>query len=339
MKFTERKLICNEEKAYISNLSTSFIHENDFLIPMRRRDFVTTSLAATGFVSSMQAAVGRPQFLGSPAAGFTLKILATNWGYQGSLDSLCAAVKKEGYDGLELWWPGKIEAQRETFNALKKHQLEVGFLCGGSQSDFALHLASFKDAIDASTGQIEVKPLYINCHSGRDYFTYDQNKAFIEHTTNVSEQTGIPIYHETHRSRMLFAAHIARSFIEKNPSLRLTLDISHWCNVHESLLQDQAETVALALNRTGHIHARIGHAEGPQVNDPRAPEWTEAVKAHLGWWDTVVTAKKRSGQALTILTEFGPPNYLPTVPFTNQPLADQWAINVYMMNMLRERYA
>jgi hypothetical protein len=41
---------------------------------------------------------------------------------------------------------------------------------------------------------------------------------------------------------------------------------------------------------------------------------------------------------MTILTEFGPPNYLPTLPYTQQPVADQWAINVYMMQMLRKRY-
>jgi hypothetical protein len=29
---------------------------------------------------------------------------------------------------------------------------------------------------------------------------------------------------------------------------------------------------------------------------------------------------------------------MPTVPYTHQPLADQWAINVYMMHLLRKRY-
>ena len=58
-------------------------------------------------------------------------------------------------------------------------------------------------------------------------------------------------------------------------NLRVTFDVSHWCNVHESLLADQQETVDMTLQRVDHIHARIGHPEGPQVNDPRAPEWEE----------------------------------------------------------------
>ena len=39
-----------------------------------------------------------------------------------------------------------------------------------------------------------------------------------------------------------------------------------------------------------------------------------------------------------MLTEFGPPHYLPALPYTQQPVADQWAINVHMMQLLRKRY-
>jgi sugar phosphate isomerase/epimerase len=181
-------------------------------------------------------------------------------------------------------------------------------------------------------------PLYINCHSGRDYFSFEENSRFFEHTMELARETGIKICHETHRSRILYSAPVARNFMEKIPGLRMTLDISHWCNVHETLLQDQQETVNMALQRVDHIHARIGHPEGPQVNDPRAPEWSDALKAHFAWWDAVVKLKKEKGERLTVLTEFGPPHYMPTIPYTMQPVADQWGINVHMMKILRERY-
>jgi hypothetical protein len=41
---------------------------------------------------------------------------------------------------------------------------------------------------------------------------------------------------------------------------------------------------------------------------------------------------------MTILTEFGPPDYLPTLPYTRQPVASQWDINVHMMQLLKKRY-
>jgi hypothetical protein len=104
-------------------------------------------------------------------------------------------------------------------------------------------------------------------------------------------------------------------------------------------LGDQEETISLSLNRTDHIHARIGHPEGPQVSDPRAPEWKQAVEAHFTWWDKIVERKKKEGKLMTILTEFGPPDYMPTLPYTRQAVANQWDINVYMMEILRKRYA
>jgi sugar phosphate isomerase/epimerase len=269
---------------------------------------------------------------------FELKILATNWGFNGSIDEYCSKVKRDGYDGIEIWWPRTEKDQDELFAALKKNNLEVGFLVAGSESNYEQHFDTFKNMVDAAAKKSAQKPLYINCHSGRDYFSLEQNNTFIEHTLKLAKETGIKICHETHRSRILFAAPVARQYMDKIPGLRITFDVSHWCNVSESLLQDQQETVNIALKRTDHIHARIGHPEGPQVNDPRAPEWDDAMKAHFAWWDKIVELKKQEGDRLTILTEFGPPTYMPTLPYTQQPLADQWAINVHMMQLLRKRY-
>lgn len=195
---------------------------------------------------------------------------------------------------------------------------------------------AFKKSLE---GAVSFKPLHINCHAGKDYFTFDENKSFIDLTTKATKESGVPVYHETHRSRILYAAPVARQYIEKLPDLRITFDVSHWCNVHESLLADQPESLSLALERVDHIHARIGHAEGPQVNDPRAPEWKNAVDAHFAWWDKVVHRKKQEGKPMTFLTEFGPVDYLPALPYTRQPLANQWEINVHMLKTLRARYA
>lgn len=307
-----------------------------------RREFIKTTAASSAALlfSSMESFANQPLPIPETNKNYALKILATSWGFQGTMDDFCAKVKKEGYDGIELWWPtNNKKAQDDIFAALKKHDLEIGFLCGGSQSNPQEHLEFYKKMIDAAARQNIQRPLYINNHSGRDHFSFDDNKKFIEHTQALAKETGILICHETHRGRMLFAAHITRKFIESFPELRLTLDISHWCNVHESLLADQQETVEIALSRTDHIHARIGHPEGPQVNDPRAPEWEPVVKQHFEWWDKIVERKRKNGEVVTILTEFGPPDYMPTLPYTKQPLGNQWEINVHMMQVLRKRYS
>ncbi len=146
------------------------------------------------------------------------------------------------------------------------------------------------------------------------------------------------ITHETHRGKALFAAHIGQQFLTELPDLRICLDISHWCTVHESLLEDQSEAVALAIARADHIHSRVGYAEGPQVNDPRAPEWDATLNVHLAWWDQVVAAHRANDTQLTINTEFGPAPYMPGHPYTQEPLASQWDVNVFMMKQLKARY-
>jgi len=264
-----------------------------------------------------------------------LKILATNWGFPGSTDAFCEKAKAEGYDGIEMWW----NPDPKLYEALKKHGLEIGFLVGDGDTNYQKNLASFTKNLEAAATNTMQVPLYINCHSGKDFFSFEQNLAFIDVTTKVSKQTGIPICHETHRGRILYNAPLTRQFLEKRPDLRLTVDLSHWCCVHESLLGDVDETVMLALSRADHIHARVGHAEGPQVSDPRAPEWANAVAAHFRWWDKVVERKRAAGETVTILTEFGPPDYLWSLPYTRQPIANQWEVNVHMMQVLRKRYA
>jgi sugar phosphate isomerase/epimerase len=270
------------------------------------------------------------------APGYGLMVLATNWGFSGNWDAFAAKAAAEGYDGVEVWAPQDPEDRKNFLAAMKTHGLKFGLLIGGGDRDPARHLEQFNKALEIA---LSMNPVYINCHSGKDWFNFESNLRIIEASYRMSAGSGIPVCHETHRGRMLYSATVTREFLQRAPELKITADLSHWCTVHESLLEDQQESLALALSRAEHIHARIGHPEGPQVNDPRAPEWEKAVTAHLSWWDTVAARKKKEGKLLTILTEFGPADYMPTTPFTRQPLADQWGINVYMKDLLRKRYS
>ena len=305
---------------------------------MNRKNFLHLASASAAGILFGSIEQDLPALPPGGRPGYQLVILATNWGFKGSLDEFCAAAKKEGYDGVEIWWPNDARTQQEMFAAVQKHSLSLGIILGGWQQDYNEHLATFRKVTTDAASNIHYKPLYINCHSGRDYFSVEQNQPFIEHTITLSKQSGILICHETHRGRIHFAAHITRDYLQKFPELRLTFDVSHWCNVHESLLDDQEHSLKIAIDRSEHIHARVGYAEGPQVNDPRAPEWKQAVEKHIAWWDQIATRKKQKGETLTILTEFGPADYMNTIPYTRQPLSDQWAINVHMMNLLRKRY-
>lgn len=260
----------------------------------------------------------------------------TNWGMSVSWDSFCEQVKTAGFDGVETWLPADDGSRNEMLRALEKHGLRLILLSAGHGNNFETYLENYIANLEQA---VRYSPQLVNCHTGKDHFTMDQNRKLIHAAAAISRKSGVEVVHETHRGRFSFATHVTKSYLEAIPDLSLTMDISHWCNVHESMLADQTEAVELALSRTRHIHARVGHPQGPQVNDPRAPEWADVLAQHLAWWDSVVEYQRQNNSSLfTITMEFGPPTYMPVLPYTRQPVADQWAINEYMLNLLKNRY-
>ncbi len=264
-----------------------------------------------------------------------LQFFQTDWGRNISWDAFCEKTKAAGYDGIETWFPSDEKSQTELKSALEKYGLKVGFLNGTNKS------LAFEESLKAYTGHFKTliawNPAYINCHTGNDFFTFEQNKAFIDAADKISKENNIPIYHETHRGRFSYNLPDTKKYLQAIPDLKLTLDISHWMVVHESLLQNQDPELKEVLGRSYHIHARVGQAEAPQVNEPEAPEWKKAVDRHLDIWEKVIRQKWETNDIFTITTEFGPPNYMPTLPYTRIPVADQWKANTFMMKALKER--
>ena len=155
----------------------------------------------------------------------------------------------------------------------------------------------------------------------------------------ISEQTSVSIYHETHRNKWAYAAHTAAPFLNKYEDLLLTLDISHWFCVSESYLHDQQNTVEKAIQQARHIHARVGHIQGPQVYDPALPEYGEALNEHLKVWDKYVEQRKTSGASYcTITPEFGPPPYMVFANRNGAPHEEQWRLNFWMKEYLEKRF-
>lgn len=266
-----------------------------------------------------------------------IKYYAPAWGNTLPFDTFCKNVKNAGYTGVEMALPFEQREKQGILTTLKEYDLElIGQYYQSFESNLDEHSRNYEKYL---RHLIAAKPVFINCQTGKDFFTIDQNKQLFELAARISAESGIKIIHETHRGKALFAAHICHNYLTKFPNIRLTLDISHWCNVHESLLENQTEAVNLALSHADHIHSRVGHPEGPQVNDPRAPEWEQTLNTHLGWWDKIVETHRTKGTQLTITTEFGPATYLPVLPYTQMPVANQWEINVFMMNLLKKRYA
>ena len=264
-----------------------------------------------------------------------LLFFQTNWGFEGSWEAFFLKTKSSGYDGVEVWLPKNARVQQEVSKGLKKHQLKVIYLCGTNKS------LSFKESLLAYENDLKraivQKPYAINSHTGSDFFSIEQNMKFLKLANDLSNKYNIPIHHETHRGRFSYALPETKRYLNSDSAFRLTLDISHWMVVHESLLAQQQQLLGEVMERTDHIHARVGFEEGPQVNNPQAPEWDKALNRHLSIWESIILSHWKTGKPMTITTEFGPPNYLPTAPFTQKPLSDQWEANVFIMEAIKEQ--
>jgi hypothetical protein len=262
----------------------------------------------------------------------------TYWGSESlKWPAFLTKVKAAGYDGVEASLPADPVVQQEMVQLAADYDLKfISVHWDTFTPDFKQHKKELESRL---LSQSQLRPLFITSHTGKDHFSFEQNLELLSLAEQISSSTGIKILHETHRGKFSFAAHVTQAFLKELPWLNLTLDISHWFNVAESFLQDQTEALELALSRTQHIHSRIGFTQGPQVPDPRNPEWQDALEQHLKCWDKVIALQEtKAAPYFTFTAEFGPFPYLSCKPGDLSAAEHQWNINNYMKDLLKSRY-
>ena len=260
------------------------------------------------------------------------------WGHEHlDITDFCHKIKKAGYDGIDTWIPEEPLAKQQLLDAISREGLLlISHQHQAHGGTFDAFKASFLHYLELSCAG---NPVMINSHSGKDYFTLEQNLALIDMAADFSERKRILVSHETHRGRIGYSPAVMKDYFKARPDMPVTADLSHWVCVSESFLENFSDVLEQALAAARHIHARVGFEEGPQIPDPRAPEWKYAVDHFAGWWDRIVEYRRKAGTAsLGITTEFGPPPYMPMIPYVKKPVADQFDINCYMKDLLRERY-
>jgi len=267
-----------------------------------------------------------------------IKILCPLWGHEHlKLETFLEKIRLAGYDGIDTWIPADKNDKKILFDYLQHHGFHI------VTHQHAAHGSTFEEFKKSFLANLhecaEPGPLLINSHTGRDYFSFQQNLELIDIAQEFAAKTGIIVAHETHRGRFGYCPQMIDEFLDLREELLLTADLSHWVCVTESMLENFERILNKAILRARHIHARVGFEEGPQVADPAAPEWKYALDHFLGWWDSIVAHNKEINRpVLTITTEFGPPPYMPVLPFTGTPAADQFQVNCFIKDLLRQRY-
>jgi sugar phosphate isomerase/epimerase len=267
-----------------------------------------------------------------------LLILCTQWGHEYlQPEDFLRKVKDAGYDGVDTWLPEDKSERRKFISLLNKYDLSIVShqhqAKGNSIDEFC---KSFEYYLQIS---MECNPLLINSHSGKDYFTIDEQLRIIDTAQNFSVKNNIRIAHETHRGRIGYSPVNARQLFALRPEMKINADFSHWVCVTESYLENFSSEVEEAIKKTEHIHARVGFLHGPQIPDPQDPFWQKEVQFFMDIWGWIISFQHSQGaEYFTITTEFGPPPYMWVSTVTKQPVVDQWDVNDFMKNLLRNTF-
>ncbi|WP_157557979.1 sugar phosphate isomerase/epimerase [Niabella aurantiaca] len=273
-----------------------------------------------------------------------IRFLCPRWGAeQIAWGPFLKEVKKAGYAGIE-WFPfGEVCDPQEVLALLEETDLDFSIVMQvvTAHQDVETYQAALKADLLQLAGlrTSKKRPLFISAQCGREYFTTGQILDCLAVCEAVTRETGTAVYQETHRNKWSYAAHTVFPLLQKKPDLQLTLDVSHWFCVSESYLEDQQEAVHAAIRQTAHLHARVGHTEGPQVFDPSLPEYAMALNEHLKIWDQWLACREQQGfTESTITPEFGPPPYLTGANRNIDLQQEQWRLNLWMKDLLNERY-
>jgi sugar phosphate isomerase/epimerase len=258
-----------------------------------------------------------------------LSLFASAWAFGGL--SVCLREVESGlFDGVEGPPPESAAQARELSRAGVPYIAEIcsgGSYAPASSIGVARH---FQDFRSQTTRALEASALFCTCLVGSDSWPLPVAVDFYGRALEFGKQAGIELCFETHRSRPTFHPWVTAELLRSLPELRLTCDFSHWCVVCERLPDDES-VLELAIGRARHVHARVGYAQGPQVPDPRAPEYEPELLAHEGWWQRIaLSAADRGQESLTVTPEFGPDGYLQQAPFSQQPVADLGELNRWM---------
>jgi len=262
-------------------------------------------------------------------------LLAPQWGLENlPFEDFLIKIKEAGFDGVDTWIPEHPNERKQFTRLLQQYDMPiVAHQHQAKGNDINEFCRSFDRYLNLA---LECEPILINSHSGRDYFSLADQLKVIDTAEGFSARHNIRVVHETHRGRLGYSPYNAKQLFEQRPEMKVTADLSHWVCVTESYLEHCKDIVNETIKRTEHIHARVGHTEGPQVPDPRVTEWQIATGHFMAWWLQIINHKRVTGdKLLTITTEFGPAPYMPTLPATGKPIADQFEINCFMKDRIR----
>lgn len=221
-------------------------------------------------------------------------------------DSLLSHIQAQGFDGIEAsladLQPLGGVAHVQHLLAARGMGLVVGVYSGWVDYEDAALGEQFEGVtshLDRLRQQIEQaldgpqRPTMLNVHAGSDHWRWDEQLEFLARALEIQRELGCEdlLAFETHRGRLFYSPWPTLELLEAFPSLRLTLDFSHWAVVAERMLdteQDDAWLLERVVPHVAHVHGRVGTAQSSQLPRPYDEETSRVeTQRFQRLWDAI----------------------------------------------------
>jgi len=114
-----------------------------------------------------------------------LKLAKGTWGMEGTLEEQIRRIADSGYDAVEMPVPVEYSGA-DVKKLLRKFNLD---LIAMIFTDGANHVDSFRLQIERAT---LCEPLQITSHSGKDFWSFNQQRGFFTTKHTAAGQCAIP---------------------------------------------------------------------------------------------------------------------------------------------------
>lgn len=274
--------------------------------------------------------IGQPPRLRTQHSLWSLGKLPMNSLTEWTPDEKYSQVKAAGFEAVECWLTD--ENEREHKEALDKNGLRL--VLGHRPFKVEDIRATIERAIRLGADFIFAQPA--------DAFTpLNEVAAMVKEGRKIANDHGICLFVETHRNNFTETLPQTLQLIDADPEIRFTSDLSHFVVVGEFYgwkEERAAERMMPVLERTSHMHGRIGNGEQVQVDVGDGSGQTAQFFVEL--WSIAMRHWRKEAQPGDIFpfaSELGPPRYAITLP-DGREFSDRWEQSLVMKKLAEQAW-
>ena len=248
-----------------------------------------------------------------------------------TLEEKYSRVKAAEFEHVECW-PRSGSKEDDTVICVKNHGLD--FVMG--HRPFTIDQT--KSAIDTA---LHLGATFIFAQPASAYTPLKEVVAIIEAGIEYANQARLPYFVEAHRNNFTETIPQSLALLEAVPHMRFTADLSHFVVVGEFYGWEDEKAVDKMrpiLEKTSHMHARIGNGEQVQVDVGDGSGPTPQFFVML--WETAMRAwltEAKQGDVFPFASELGPPRYAITLP-DGREFSDRWEQSLVMKKLIEQAW-